>query len=271
MSPRPITATARSRARTTIHGNRLRPARRPDLRHQPRRPRTDVGACPRSGSQGAAEGRRARRHSRGDPGPLPAPRVFRHPLLPPPGVHLPSPHPSSFAARTPEIVTTRLTSILCLLAIAAAAGVGAAPAEPEWLRYPSISPDGKTIVFTYKGDLYRVPAAGDYGRAPDAARSPRLHANLEHDGKWVAFASDRVGHFDVFVTAAEGGEVRRGGVRSQPVSLRLAAATTSGILFGAWRGSREPAVPDRHPSLNSTGCRCPADESSRCRRRRPRT
>ncbi|MEP7317318.1 MAG: hypothetical protein ABI921_01210, partial [Panacibacter sp.] len=31
---------------------------------------------------------------------------------------------------------------------------------PSWLRYPSISPDGKTIVFTYKGDLYKVPATG---------------------------------------------------------------------------------------------------------------
>jgi Tol biopolymer transport system component len=30
-----------------------------------------------------------------------------------------------------------------------------------WLRYPSISPDGKTIVFEYKGDLYKVPSTAD--------------------------------------------------------------------------------------------------------------
>jgi hypothetical protein len=24
---------------------------------------------------------------------------------------------------------------------------------PLWLRYPALSPDGKTIVFSYKGDL----------------------------------------------------------------------------------------------------------------------
>ncbi len=32
--------------------------------------------------------------------------------------------------------------------------------SPLWMRYPSISPDGKTIVFSYKGDLYKVDANG---------------------------------------------------------------------------------------------------------------
>ena len=31
---------------------------------------------------------------------------------------------------------------------------------PLWMRYPAISPDGKTIVFSYKGDLYKVPSTG---------------------------------------------------------------------------------------------------------------
>ena len=28
------------------------------------------------------------------------------------------------------------------------------------MRYPAISPDGKTIVFSYKGDLYKVSSGG---------------------------------------------------------------------------------------------------------------
>ena len=32
--------------------------------------------------------------------------------------------------------------------------------EAKWLRYPAISPDGSTVVFTYQGDLYRVAAEG---------------------------------------------------------------------------------------------------------------
>ena len=29
--------------------------------------------------------------------------------------------------------------------------------DPLWMRYPAISPNGETIAFTYKGDIYTVP------------------------------------------------------------------------------------------------------------------
>ena len=32
--------------------------------------------------------------------------------------------------------------------------------RPLWLRYPAISPDGKTIAFAYQGDIYTVPTSG---------------------------------------------------------------------------------------------------------------
>jgi tricorn protease len=46
--------------------------------------------------------------------------------------------------------------VIALLFISSAA----VAQSPSWLRYPSISPDGKTIVFTYKGDLYKVASTG---------------------------------------------------------------------------------------------------------------
>ncbi|MGC6565040.1 MAG: hypothetical protein ACON38_05435 [Akkermansiaceae bacterium] len=32
--------------------------------------------------------------------------------------------------------------------------------DPTWFRYPAISPNGDTIVFTHGGDLYTVPFSG---------------------------------------------------------------------------------------------------------------
>jgi hypothetical protein len=48
----------------------------------------------------------------------------------------------------------------CSLWLFGACAYLAAQNNPGWLRYPAISPDGKTIVFTYKGDLYRVASSG---------------------------------------------------------------------------------------------------------------
>jgi hypothetical protein len=32
--------------------------------------------------------------------------------------------------------------------------------HPLWMRYPAISPDGSTILFSYKGDIYKVSSKG---------------------------------------------------------------------------------------------------------------
>ena len=174
-------------------------------------------------------------------------------------------------------MTTRLTSILCLLAIAAAAGVAAAPASPEWLRYPSISPDGKTIVFTYKGDLYRVPAAGGTAAPLTLHEAHDFMPVWSHDGKWVAFASDRFGNFDVFVMPAEGGEVRR-------LTYHSAAEypyafsnddTVDPVRRRAPGQRREPAVPDRLAARAVPGAgrrrtrRAGADDAGRGREGQP--
>lgn len=52
-----------------------------------------------------------------------------------------------------------------LLTLAAACMVSFTFAQdaPLWMRHCAISPDGTTIAFTYKGDIYTVPVGG--GRA----------------------------------------------------------------------------------------------------------
>lgn len=79
----------------------------------------------------------------------------------------------------------------------------------SWLRYPSISPDGKTIVFTYKGDLYKVATAGGTATPLTMHEAHDFMPVWSKDGKSIAFASDRYGNFDVFVIPVEGGEAKR--------------------------------------------------------------
>jgi tricorn protease len=81
--------------------------------------------------------------------------------------------------------------------------------NPLWMRYPAVSPDGGTIVFSYRGDLYRVAADG--GRAVPLTQHEAhdFHPVWSPDGRFIAFASDRYGHFDVFIISSEGGTPKR--------------------------------------------------------------
>ncbi len=78
-----------------------------------------------------------------------------------------------------------------------------------WLRYPSISPDGKQILFSYKGDLYKVPATGGDAIPLTIHEAYDFMPVWSHDGKYIAFASDRYGNFDVFIMPSTGGEATR--------------------------------------------------------------
>lgn len=93
-----------------------------------------------------------------------------------------------------------LTVIALLWAVAASAE------NVSWLRYPAISPDGKTIVFSYKGDLYLVDSEG--GEARQITSNPTYDYSpvWSPDGKTIAFASDRYGNFDIFTVSVKGGE-----------------------------------------------------------------
>ena len=81
--------------------------------------------------------------------------------------------------------------------------------KPLWLRYPAVSPDGQTILFCYKGDIYKVPAAGGQAYPLTISESYEYAPVWSHDGKSIAFASDRFGNFDVYVMPSDGGEARR--------------------------------------------------------------
>ncbi|MFN4144346.1 MAG: S41 family peptidase [Runella sp.] len=105
----------------------------------------------------------------------------------------------------------------------------------RWLRYPSISPDGKTIVFTYKGDLWSVPATGGNATPLTFHEAHDFMPVWSKDGKHIAFASDRYGHFDIFLIPAEGGEAKRLTFHSANEFPYDFAPDNQSVVFGSTR------------------------------------
>ena len=62
--------------------------------------------------------------------------------------------------------------------------------KPLWLRYPAISPDGQSILFCYKGDIYQVSSSGGQANPLTIGESYDFSPVWSHDGKFIAFASD---------------------------------------------------------------------------------
>ncbi len=113
--------------------------------------------------------------------------------------------------------------------------IASAQTEAGWLRYPSISPDGKTIVFTYRGDLYSVPASGGTAALLTLNEAHDFMPVWSHDGKYIAFASDRYGNFDIFIMPAQGGEARRLTSHSAPEYPYDFSPDNQYVLFGSSR------------------------------------
>ena len=125
--------------------------------------------------------------------------------------------------------------ILCLALVLSSFVFTFGQDNPLWLRYPAISPDGQTLLFEYKGDIWTVPAAGGNAVPLTLSESYEFAPVWSHDGKSIAFASDRYGNFDVFVMPATGGEAKRltyHSTREVPSSF---TADDKAVLFNAAR------------------------------------
>lgn len=159
------------------------------------------------------------------------------------------------------MTTTRWLRLFILVLVTGGAGMAASAAEPAlWLRYPAISPDGSTVAFSYRGDLWTVPTTGG------AAVPLTVHEAYDYapvwspDGKTLAFASDRYGNFDVFVIPAAGGEARRLTFHSAPDLPTSFASDGAAVLFSSARldaaahvGFPTPAQPELYRVALSGG------------------
>lgn len=102
-----------------------------------------------------------------------------------------------------------MKKLILSAALLAASLASQAQQGPLWMRYPAISPDGSTIAFAYKGDLYCVPANGGEARQLTTHAAYDSQPIWSPDGKKIAFTSNREGSLDVYVISAKGGTPTR--------------------------------------------------------------
>ena len=102
-----------------------------------------------------------------------------------------------------------MKKLILSAALLAASLASQAQQGPLWMRYPAISPDGSTIAFAYKGDLYCVPANGGEARQLTTHAAYDSQPIWSPDGKKIAFTSNREGSLDVYVISAKGGAPTR--------------------------------------------------------------
>lgn len=75
--------------------------------------------------------------------------------------------------------------------------------------YPTLSPDGGTVIFSYEGDLWKLSLNQQPKIATriTAMQGFETRAKVSPDGKWLAFSSNQYGNTDVFLMPLQGGEI----------------------------------------------------------------
>lgn len=128
---------------------------------------------------------------------------------------------------------TILLSAAALLVTCAAAAM-----TPSWIRHNSISPDGKTLAFSYKGDIWTVPSTGGEATQITSNQAYDSEPLWTRDSQNIIFTSHREGSNDIYLTSISGGVPKR--LTALPGNeTPLAVLEDGSILFSWYNGSVE--------------------------------
>jgi tricorn protease len=102
----------------------------------------------------------------------------------------------------------KLYPLLLLLFICPVLAI-AQNADVYFTSYPTLTPDGKTVIFSYEGDLWKADIANPVAVRLTAMQGEETSPRVSPDGQWLAFSSNQFGNNDVFVMPMAGGEVKQ--------------------------------------------------------------
>ncbi len=151
-------------------------------------------------------------------------------MLPPSASALPS--PSTSALRR----SARLVAGLTLGLLLTAATLGAR-SPIQLAQDPALSPDGKTLAFSWRGDLWSVPSTGGVARPLTQHPGRDTAPSFSPDGRRLAFLSDRQAGPQVFLMPAAGGAPEQLTAHSEGYTLEGWYPDGSALLVNTGRDS----------------------------------
>ena len=81
--------------------------------------------------------------------------------------------------------------------------------EVFFTSYPTLTPDAKTVIFSYEGDLWKVDLGNPSAVRLTAMQGEETAPRVSPDGKWLAFSSNQFGNNDVYLMPMAGGEIKQ--------------------------------------------------------------
>ncbi|MDO3640617.1 S41 family peptidase [Mucilaginibacter sp. L3T2-6] len=74
---------------------------------------------------------------------------------------------------------------------------------------PALTPDGKTVIFAYEGDLWKADLNNPVATRITAMQGEESLPRVSPDGKWLAFTSNQFGNNDVYLMPMAGGDIKQ--------------------------------------------------------------
>lgn len=118
------------------------------------------------------------------------------------------------------------------IALVVAAGLASGQGGTGVLRTtdPVISPDGRTVVFSWQGDLFSVPVEGGMARRLTIHPAMEWFPVFTPDGSRLIFSSNRFGSYDLFSMRPDGTDVRR--LTYQSATEYATSIDRDGFVYG---------------------------------------
>ena len=147
-----------------------------------------------------------------------------------------------------RVLPRRLSALLALfLSLTAASVLHAATVDLP--RFPSISPDASHIVFSWRGDLWKVGANGGHAERLTSHPAEDLRSQWTDDGASIVFTSTRAGGTNLFAMNPDATTVRQITHEDNSLSLNDIHPDGSRIYISArregdtYRAARPYSVP----------------------------